>query len=121
MVLNDALFPFQSPLRVLPQVIVSDLIALHERGTYNALFGLTWCVASVVGPFVGGALSQHGAWRWLFCEYWYNGICMVLSTHWSTDLNIPACLIAAILIVIFLDLKYPQGSFSSKLKAMDWM
>ncbi len=28
----------------------------------------TWCLASAIGPIVGGALSETGQWRWVFCE-----------------------------------------------------
>ncbi|KAI1791873.1 Mfs1.2 [Ganoderma leucocontextum] len=50
----------------LAQVILSDLVSLQERGTYNGLFGLTWAIASCVGPLIGGAFAHHTTWRWIF-------------------------------------------------------
>ncbi|PIL24610.1 MFS general substrate transporter [Ganoderma sinense ZZ0214-1] len=50
----------------LAQVILSDLVSLKERGTYNGLFGLTWAIAGCVGPIIGGAFAHHTTWRWIF-------------------------------------------------------
>ncbi|THG95550.1 hypothetical protein EW026_g6125 [Hermanssonia centrifuga] len=53
----------------LSSIILSDLVALKERGLYNGMIGLTWACAASIGPVVGGALAQAGQWRWLFCSY----------------------------------------------------
>ncbi|KAM5530941.1 hypothetical protein V8D89_015386 [Ganoderma adspersum] len=50
----------------LSQVILSDLVSLKERGTYNGLFGLAWAIAGCVGPVIGGAFAHHTTWRWIF-------------------------------------------------------
>ncbi|KAJ7726322.1 iron permease [Mycena maculata] len=52
----------------LTQIITADLVPLAERGLYQGLLGLVWCLASFIGPPIGGALSSDGtkAWRWLF-------------------------------------------------------
>ena len=52
----------------LTEIIVSDLVPLSERGLFQGLLGLVWALASGVGPPIGGAFAQGGAWRWLFCE-----------------------------------------------------
>lgn len=38
----------------------------HERATYFSLVGMTWGLGTVLGPLIGGALAQAGAWRWAF-------------------------------------------------------
>ncbi|KAJ3557850.1 hypothetical protein NM688_g1248 [Phlebia brevispora] len=86
----------------LGSIILSDLVSLQERGTYNGLIGLTWACAAAMGPLVGGALSSEGQWRWLFY------------------LNLPICGLAAILVVLFLRLRTPSGSFRSKIARIDW-
>lgn len=49
---------------------VMTLIALttrdHERSTYFGLVGITWGGGTVMGPIIGGALDEAGAWRWAF-------------------------------------------------------
>ncbi|EAU87383.2 MFS multidrug transporter [Coprinopsis cinerea okayama7 len=37
----------------LSAIVISDLVTLQERGTYNGLLGLTWAVAVAIGPIVG--------------------------------------------------------------------
>ncbi|KAI0935588.1 hypothetical protein AcV5_003973 [Taiwanofungus camphoratus] len=39
----------------LSSVILSDIVALHERGLYNGILGLAWSAASGVGPVIGGS------------------------------------------------------------------
>lgn len=53
----------------LVQVVVSDIVELRKRGAFQGLFGAVWGIASVVGPLIGGALTDHGGslgWRWCF-------------------------------------------------------
>ena len=37
-----------------------------ELPLYNALIGLSWGIGAILGPVVGGALSDSNAtWRWV--------------------------------------------------------
>ncbi len=48
-------------------LIAGELIPFEHRPTYFALFGLGYILASVMGPLVGGALTDGSAgWRWCF-------------------------------------------------------
>ena len=38
-----------------------------------------------------------------------------------SDLNLPLTGVAAILVVLFLNVKTPRGSFREKMARMDWM
>ncbi|KAF8322733.1 MFS general substrate transporter [Clavulina sp. PMI_390] len=83
------------------QIVLSDLVPLAERGKYTAVLSLTWSFASVLGPVIGGLLASANAWRWLFY------------------LNLPMDGIAAVLIICFLKMKIPPGTFMEKARKID--
>ncbi len=56
--------------------VIADLYPPRERGKMSGYFGAVFGLASVIGPVVGGFLTQHGTvtlggitiagWRWVF-------------------------------------------------------
>ncbi|KAJ7278817.1 major facilitator superfamily domain-containing protein [Mycena rebaudengoi] len=90
-------------LTSLTQIVLSDLVPLSERGLFHGLIGLAWAIASFIGPVLGGILADHRAWRWLFY------------------LNIFTSAFAAVLVILFLRLKTPRGTFAEKIRRMDWI
>lgn len=46
--------------------IPADLFAPAERARYMGLFGAVFGLSSVIGPFVGGLLTDHISWHWVF-------------------------------------------------------
>ncbi|NEC78919.1 MFS transporter [Streptomyces sp. SID7958] len=53
-------------LIVLSMAIVGDLVPPRERGRYQGLFGAVFGTTSVLGPLLGGLLTEHLSWRWVF-------------------------------------------------------
>ncbi|NKI43073.1 MDR family MFS transporter [Streptomyces physcomitrii] len=53
-------------LIVLSMALVGDLVSPRERGRYQGLFGAVFGTMSVLGPLVGGVLTEHLSWRWVF-------------------------------------------------------
>ncbi|MGI8551579.1 MAG: MDR family MFS transporter [Dehalococcoidia bacterium] len=45
---------------------IGDIFPPAERGKYMGLFTGTFTLASVLGPSVGGLLTDHAGWRWVF-------------------------------------------------------
>ncbi|KAJ6620193.1 iron permease [Mycena sp. CBHHK59/15] len=89
----------------LMEIITADLVPLSERGMYQGLLGMVWCLASFTGPPIGGALLSQGskAWCWLFY------------------LNLPLSTLAFFLVVIYLSVNRPEGSVRDKLTKVDWV
>ena len=55
-------------------IVIADLFPPRERGKYQGVVGAVFGIASVLGPLVGGFLTDHGGglvpgvagWRWVF-------------------------------------------------------
>jgi EmrB/QacA subfamily drug resistance transporter len=46
--------------------IVADLFAPAERGKWQGMFGAAWGVSSVIGPLLGGVITEQLSWHWTF-------------------------------------------------------
>ncbi len=46
--------------------VIGDLFTPAERGKYQGLFGAVFGIAFIVGPLVGGYLTEHISWHWIF-------------------------------------------------------
>src|SRR5262252_7411128 len=46
--------------------IIGDLFSPQERGRYQGFFGAVFGVSFIIGPFLGGFLTDHASWRWVF-------------------------------------------------------
>jgi EmrB/QacA subfamily drug resistance transporter len=46
--------------------IVGDLYGVEQRAKMQGYFSSVWGVASLVGPLVGGVLTDRVSWRWVF-------------------------------------------------------
>lgn len=46
--------------------IVGDLLPPAERGKWQGVFAAVWGLTSIVGPTLGGWITDHWGWRWVF-------------------------------------------------------
>jgi EmrB/QacA subfamily drug resistance transporter len=46
--------------------VVADLYGLERRAKMQGYISSMWGVASLVGPLIGGFLTDHVSWRWVF-------------------------------------------------------
>ena len=53
----------------LAQTALADVVSPRERGRYQPYLVAMWAIASTAGPVVGGYVTQHASWRYVF---WLN-------------------------------------------------
>ncbi|MFD1214055.1 MDR family MFS transporter [Arthrobacter sp. GCM10027362] len=56
-------------LMILSQAVIADVVPARERGKYMGAMGGVFAFSSVVGPLIGGWLTEGPGWRWTF---WLN-------------------------------------------------
>ncbi|MFJ4844888.1 MULTISPECIES: MDR family MFS transporter [unclassified Streptomyces] len=64
------------------QAIIGDLIPPAERGPYQGYMQSSFALATITGPLIGGFLTQHLGWRWVFY------------------INVPVCAVALLTLTI---------------------
>jgi EmrB/QacA subfamily drug resistance transporter len=70
--------------------IVGDLFAARERGRWQGLIGAVFGIASVIGPLLGGFLTEaHQVFAW------------TTDWRWTFFINVPVGIAAFIIIAIF--------------------
>ena len=75
-------------LQALAFIVLGDIFSPRERGRYMGFFTGTYALSGLAGPLLGGLVVDSGAlgWRWIFF------------------LNLPLCLVAALVTVYVLRL-----------------
>jgi EmrB/QacA subfamily drug resistance transporter len=46
--------------------VIGDIYKLEERGRVQGAFSAVWALASLVGPLLGGVITDALSWRWIF-------------------------------------------------------
>jgi len=63
--------------------IIGDIFAPSERGKYQGFFGAVFGLSSILGPAIGGLITENFGWHWIFYVNIPLGI-VVLYIIWRT-------------------------------------
>jgi MFS transporter, DHA2 family, multidrug resistance protein len=89
---------FGAALSPLSQAVMYDIYPVEKRGPAMAMWGMGVQVGPVIGPIIGGWLTESYSWRWVFF------------------INVPFGVLAAVGLLIFL-----KETSHSKLTRLDWI
>lgn len=99
-----------SGMTVCVSILLSDIVGLRERGTWQGYINLIWACGSSAGAPLGGLLADSIGWRWAFiaqgplCAVAFLAVAMVLdmpkqdTSDWKKKLAKVDFLGAAVLI-----------------------
>lgn len=87
---------FGAMLVPMSQFILRDTFSKSEQGKAMAIWGVGIMVGPVLGPTLGGYITEYWNWRWIFY------------------VNVPVCIMA-----FFMTLRYIQDSEKTK-QLLDW-
>ena len=83
-------------------VIVSEVVPIPKRPIGMAIMSVTFAVASVLGPLIGGAFTTHVTWRWAFY------------------INLPVGGLALVVFLYSFRPPTPKGNYFQQLKEFDY-
>jgi EmrB/QacA subfamily drug resistance transporter len=63
--------------------IIGDIFAPSERGKYQGLFGAVFGLSSLIGPAIGGIITDTIGWHWVFFVNLPLGV-LILVIIWRT-------------------------------------
>ncbi|MBO0782850.1 MAG: MFS transporter, partial [Ktedonobacteraceae bacterium] len=86
-------------LMPIAMAVVGDLFTPRERGRWQGVTGAVFGLSSILGPLVGGWITENVSWRWIFY------------------VNLPVGILA-LLVLIFL---MPSVGKKSKTAAIDYL
>jgi EmrB/QacA subfamily drug resistance transporter len=73
-------------LMTLGMTIIGELFRLERRAKMQGYISGVWGVASLAGPLIGGLLTDHVSWRWVFyINLPFGGVAMALIATGLAD------------------------------------
>ncbi|VBB80906.1 Putative transporter [Podospora comata] len=90
-------------IQTMSYIIVSDIVPLRQRPKYGNFTLLAWGLGAICGPVLGGVITEHTTWRWLFY------------------LNFPICALGLLIVPLTVNLRpEKKRTFAENLAAVDW-
>ncbi|OTA52271.1 multidrug resistance protein Fnx1 [Hypoxylon sp. EC38] len=88
-------------INIMIDIVLCDLLPLQERPKYTAFIFMVYAVAVSLGPIIGGSLSDHVTWRWVFY------------------LNLPVAGVVLVILIISMRVRHNKDTTGNPLKHID--
>ncbi|KAI8998689.1 iron permease [Trametes punicea] len=85
------------------EIIYADMVPLTERAKFQGIIAAVWALGCAIGPLIGGAFADSGAWRWLFY------------------MNLPLCGVSLLMTSVFLRVQSPKFDLLEVMRSIDWI
>ncbi|KAF8993605.1 member of the major facilitator superfamily [Cyathus striatus] len=90
-------------MQTLVSIIMSDVVPLRSRGTWQGVLNIVWATGNTVGASLGGYFADTIGWRWSFL------------------IQVPIALIAIVSVSLALSLPEKETSdFNTKIRRIDF-
>ncbi|CAN3500806.1 azole resistance protein 1 [Diutina catenulata] len=90
-------------IQTMVTIVLSESVPISRRPLSFMAIGITFTIASVLGPLIGGAFSDNVTWRW--CFY----------------INLPIGGVALVILFFVFNPPPPTGSWRIKIKRIDFV
>ncbi|KAF4957020.1 hypothetical protein FGADI_3434 [Fusarium gaditjirri] len=106
--------------------IAPSLVPIRKYAKYMGVMSTVFITASVLGPILGGVISQHSTWRWVFLLKYDPGF-MPYRDMLTQDHSLPGGAIAFVMVCFFLPASEESSSLSllkvlrSKVRRSNWI
>ncbi|KAF2458812.1 major facilitator superfamily domain-containing protein [Lineolata rhizophorae] len=82
-------------------IILTDIVPLRQRPRYIGYVQGAWAIGTISGPVIGGAVTEHSTWRWMFY------------------INYPFCIIGLLMTPLLVRFNRPFLSTEQKWQRID--
>lgn len=106
-------------LIALPNICVSDLFSMRNRGLYFGIFGMIWALASAIGPVLGGVFTSKVSWRTYHHAHPFSSNANV-HPGWCFYINLPLSGVGMLILIFVLKLHNPRTPLKQGIAAIDW-
>ncbi len=103
-------------LMVTAMALIADVIPLRDRGKYQGALGAVFGVTTVIGPLIGGVLTDYASWRWCF----YINVPIAVVTVAMAARTIPVVRAKVRPIVDYLGIALVALGVTGLILALEW-
>ncbi|PVZ97472.1 hypothetical protein BB558_003034 [Smittium angustum] len=88
---------------VMTNIVVSEISPVKDRGKYTGFIGITFGISSVLAPLIGGIITDHISWHWVFL------------------INLPLGAVAGLSLIFLLKIPRVQTDWREKIRTTDYL